>query len=252
MTFISAADATRAGAYSVNVTQLATHATSVGMTGTWPTGVASSIAVKVGSTQISYAVKATDTQADVVTGLNAAFATAGLALAAGRSLTVVNGTLTFATGTVTTGIRVLSLGSGGSVSRTTGHVVGLFRKHVATGASTTTFEVGSATTYAPVTIAFWSDFQCPYCRAFEVGGIPQIPTPPALPDIIKNYVDTGKVKIVFMDFAFLGNDSITGAAYSQSIWKLYPDKYFAWRTAMYTACTVRATSSDQKMAAAAV
>lgn len=88
---------------------------------------------------------------------------------------------------------------------------------------------------APITIAFWSDFQCPFCRAIEVGGIPQIPTPPALPDIIKNYVDTGKVKIVFMDFTFLGNDSVMGGAYSQSIWKLYPDKYFEWRTAMFTA-----------------
>ena len=87
VTFISAADATRAGAYSVNVTQLATHATSVGMTGTWPTGVASSIAVKVGSPQISYAVKATDTQADVVNGLNTAFANAGFSLEA-----AVNGT----------------------------------------------------------------------------------------------------------------------------------------------------------------
>lgn len=93
--------------------------------------------------------------------------------------------------------------------------------------------IGSAT--APVTIAFWSDFQCPYCKAFETGGVPQIALTPALPDLIKNYVDTGKVKIVFMDFAFLGNDSIAGGEYSRAVWKLYPDKYFEWRTAMYTA-----------------
>lgn len=87
---------------------------------------------------------------------------------------------------------------------------------------------------APVTIAFWSDFQCPFCRAFEVGH-PKIQTPAALPQIIKDYVNTGKVKIVFMDFAFLGPDSFTAARYNHSIWKLYPEQYFAWRTAMYEA-----------------
>ena len=91
---------------------------------------------------------------------------------------------------------------------------------------------------APVTIAFWSDFQCPYCKAFEIGHS-QIPTPAALPEIIKNYVDTGKVKIVFKDVVFLspraGMDSLTGALYGQSIWKLYPTNYFAWRTAMFVA-----------------
>lgn len=93
--------------------------------------------------------------------------------------------------------------------------------------------IGSPT--APVTMAFWSDFQCPYCKAFEVGGIPQIPTPAAFPDIVKNYVDTGKVKVVFMDFTFLGEDSVTAALYNRSVWALYPSQYFAWRTAMYTA-----------------
>lgn len=79
---------------------------------------------------------------------------------------------------------------------------------------------------APVTIAFWSDFQCPFCKQFELNTFPQM---------VKDYADTGKVKIVFMDFAFLGNDSITGALYSRAVWKLYPAQYFAWRTAMYTA-----------------
>lgn len=88
---------------------------------------------------------------------------------------------------------------------------------------------------APVTIAFWSDFQCPYCKAFETGGVPGISNPAALPDIIKDYVDTGKVKVVFMDFVFLGQDSISAALYGRAVWKLFPDKYFDWRTQMYVA-----------------
>lgn len=79
---------------------------------------------------------------------------------------------------------------------------------------------------APVTIAFWSDFQCPFCKQFEINTLPQI---------IKDYVDTGKVKVVFMDFTFLGQDSVMAALYNQSIWKLYPNLYMAWRTAMYNA-----------------
>src|SRR3989344_962253 len=92
---------------------------------------------------------------------------------------------------------------------------------------------------APLTLAFWRDFQCPFCKAFEVGGVPGLNIVPALPDIIKNYVDTGKAKVVFKDVVFLtpraGPDSLTAALYSRSVWKLYPDKYFEWRTAMFTA-----------------
>lgn len=79
---------------------------------------------------------------------------------------------------------------------------------------------------APVTVAFWSDFQCPFCKKFEVE---------TLPEIIKNYVDTGKVKVVMMDFTFLGQDSVTAAIYSRSVWKLYPNRYMDWRTEMYDA-----------------
>lgn len=79
---------------------------------------------------------------------------------------------------------------------------------------------------APITIVFWSDYQCPFCKRFELETLPQI---------MKDYVDTGKAKIVIMDFPFLGNDSITAGEYGRAIWKLYPDQYFAWRTAMYVA-----------------
>ena len=88
---------------------------------------------------------------------------------------------------------------------------------------------------APVVLAFWADFQCPFCKAVEIVGIPQIPTAPAIPDIIKQYVDTGKVKIVFKDYPFLGEDSLAGGEYARAVWDLYPAQYFAFRTAMYEA-----------------
>lgn len=79
---------------------------------------------------------------------------------------------------------------------------------------------------APVTLAYWSDYQCPFCKQFELT---------TMPDIIKQYVDTGKVKVVFKDYPFLGNDSMTAAEYEHAIWKLYPQKFFTWREAMYNA-----------------
>ena len=77
---------------------------------------------------------------------------------------------------------------------------------------------------APVTLAYWADYQCPFCKKLDQE---------VMPDIVKNYVNTGKVKIVFKDFVFLGNDSVTAALYEHAVWALYPEQYFAWRTDMY-------------------
>jgi protein-disulfide isomerase len=77
---------------------------------------------------------------------------------------------------------------------------------------------------APVTIAEWSDYQCPFCKQFEVTTLPQI---------VQNYVNDGKVKIVFKDFSFLGPDSMTDAEYARAVWALYPTQFAAWRTALF-------------------
>ncbi len=53
--------------------------------------------------------------------------------------------------------------------------------------------------------------------------------------MLKDYVDTGKMKIVMMDFSFLGPDSIVDAEYARAVWHLYPSQYFAWRTALFNA-----------------
>ncbi len=44
---------------------------------------------------------------------------------------------------------------------------------------------------APVTIIEFSDYQCPFCRKFWQD---------TLPELKKNYIDTGKVKLVYRDF----------------------------------------------------
>lgn len=44
---------------------------------------------------------------------------------------------------------------------------------------------------APVTIVEFSDYQCPYCKRFSLD---------TLPSIKENYIDTGKVKLVFRDY----------------------------------------------------
>ena len=66
----------------------------------------------------------------------------------------VAGTLTFSSGNIITGAQVLHVAEGGSVSQSSGHVVGFLRKHVATGSPSLTFEVGDASQYAPVALVF--------------------------------------------------------------------------------------------------
>jgi len=55
---------------------------------------------------------------------------------------------------------------------------------------------------APVLVAEFADFQCPYCKDFSDG-------PGQL--LKEEYVDTGKVRFVFRHFAFLGDESTWAA-----------------------------------------
>lgn len=77
---------------------------------------------------------------------------------------------------------------------------------------------------ASVTIAYWYDYQCPFCQRNEEETMPQI---------VKEYVDTGKVKVVFKDYQFLGPDSQTLGKVSRAVWETVPSKFYQWHKAVY-------------------
>lgn len=78
---------------------------------------------------------------------------------------------------------------------------------------------------AKVTFVFWSDYQCPFCKRFQSDAIQQT---------IAEYVNSGKVKIVFKDFAFLGPDSQTAAIAARAVWEVNPAKFSLWHETMFT------------------
>jgi protein-disulfide isomerase len=55
---------------------------------------------------------------------------------------------------------------------------------------------------APATVIEYADLQCPYCGQYARD---------VLPDVVRRYVRTGKVKLDFRPLAFLGADSVQAA-----------------------------------------
>lgn len=51
---------------------------------------------------------------------------------------------------------------------------------------------------APVTVEVWEDFQCPFCQRFTFEIEPQI---------VERYVESGDVRLIFRNLAFLGDES---------------------------------------------
>lgn len=55
---------------------------------------------------------------------------------------------------------------------------------------------------APVVVALWSDFQCPFCRLYAQRIAPALDA---------RYVDRGLVRVEWHDFAYLGPESVLAA-----------------------------------------
>lgn len=72
---------------------------------------------------------------------------------------------------------------------------------------------------APLIMAVWFDYQCPFCKSFERETLSQVK---------RDYVDTGKLKVVFKDFQFQGPDSTNTALFGRAMWEAYPEHYHTW------------------------
>ncbi len=56
---------------------------------------------------------------------------------------------------------------------------------------------------APVLVEIWADYQCPYC-----GALSHV----IEPALERDYVESGKIRLVYRDFSFLGTESTEAAA----------------------------------------
>lgn len=78
---------------------------------------------------------------------------------------------------------------------------------------------------APITILEWGDYQCTFCYRFHES---------TLRVLEKDYIETGKVKLVFKDFPLNGPDSVLAAeaAYCASdqgkYWQYHNELYKNW------------------------
>ena len=88
---------------------------------------------------------------------------------------------------------------------------------------------------AAVTIIEYGDYQCPFCGEFFSQTEPQI---------IKNYVNTGKVRYVFRDFAFLGPESTAAANAAQCAED--QNKLWAYHDALYSAKVADQTNGGRE------
>lgn len=77
---------------------------------------------------------------------------------------------------------------------------------------------------APAVMAYWYDYQCPFCQQVELTVMPQI---------MSDYVETGKLRVYFKDFQFLGPDSFAAGLASRAVWEVAPEKFYDWHRAMF-------------------
>ncbi|MFD1851274.1 DsbA family protein [Oceanobacillus bengalensis] len=79
-------------------------------------------------------------------------------------------------------------------------------------------------TDAPVTVVEFGDFKCPSCKAWGETIYPQL---------VSDYVDTGKVKFSFINVLFHGEESELASLAAESVYKQNPDAYWEFHKALF-------------------
>ncbi|KAB8139156.1 DsbA family protein [Gracilibacillus oryzae] len=79
---------------------------------------------------------------------------------------------------------------------------------------------------APVTVVEFGDFKCPSCKAWGENVFPQL---------VSDYVNTGKVKFSFINVLFHGEESKLASLAAESVYKQNPDAYWEFHKALFKA-----------------
>lgn len=75
---------------------------------------------------------------------------------------------------------------------------------------------------APLVLIEYSDYRCPFCGAFARD---------TMPELTKEYIDTGKVRFEWRDFPVFGEESMDGAMAARAAGE--QDLYWEYHEAMY-------------------
>lgn len=83
----------------------------------------------------------------------------------------------------------------------------------------------------PVDLYYWSDYQCAYCKQFEMSNNG------ALPKLIRNDVSDGTVRIVFLHYPNYGDHSWTAGVMAKCLWNRVkddsPDRFWEWHRTVF-------------------
>ncbi|WP_232700389.1 DsbA family protein [Halobacterium wangiae] len=81
---------------------------------------------------------------------------------------------------------------------------------------------------APVDIYYYSDYQCPFCGQFEQN---------TLPKLVSNDVQSGDVRLVFVQYPYIGQASTMAAVLDRAVWRQVresdPQAWWRWHETLF-------------------